>query len=218
MIFSLLLPDTINLIGEKAFYGCKNLNGMLHIPKTISLIGSYAFAGCSGLTGRIKIPETMNIINEGLFHNCSCLNGNLTLNQLTRICNYSFKNTNFERIEYYGVTSPQCELYIGFDENYVIYTEKNYEDLYFCKFNISKILTDVDKKKKNMMKLLVIILPCAFGTIALIVAGIFIYVCVKKISIEGPSTNPTFCNSKYPELNISTLNNQPLSNHLLPDN
>ena len=74
MIFSLLLPDTINLIGEKAFYGCKNLNGMLHIPKTISLIGSYAFAGCSGLTGSMKIPETMNIINEGLFNNCSGLN------------------------------------------------------------------------------------------------------------------------------------------------
>lgn len=42
------LPDTLNIIGNNAFYGCKNLTS-IHIPACVNNIGKYAFENCSRL-------------------------------------------------------------------------------------------------------------------------------------------------------------------------
>ncbi len=48
-ITSATLPDSIKIIGDKAFYGCSNLK-TINIPSAVTSIGDFAFDGCSSLT------------------------------------------------------------------------------------------------------------------------------------------------------------------------
>lgn len=64
------LPDTIEVIENKAFYGCKQL-WTISLPSELRELGDYAFAE-SGLL-RISLPNTLNIIGEEVFLDCSSL-------------------------------------------------------------------------------------------------------------------------------------------------
>ena len=55
------IPDSVTSIGEKAFFGCSNLSGLLVIPGNVISIGEYAFADCIGLTGSLSIGNNLQI-------------------------------------------------------------------------------------------------------------------------------------------------------------
>ncbi|MDL2237899.1 leucine-rich repeat domain-containing protein [Christensenellaceae bacterium OttesenSCG-928-K19] len=81
-ITSVILPDTLQSIGQGAFYGCTLLTGTLEIPASVTTLGTDAFArnplltsvtflgnkpttlaldafwGCTGLTGIYYLPGT----------------------------------------------------------------------------------------------------------------------------------------------------------------
>jgi len=61
---SVELSPTVKIIGDRAFYGCKNLKAVNYA--NAHYIGSMAFYGCMSYT-EIEIPETVTSIDEYAF-------------------------------------------------------------------------------------------------------------------------------------------------------
>lgn len=68
---TIILPDTIKSIGERAFHGCTGLSA-IDIPDGVTSIGKLAFSGCTSLTD-IVIPNGVTSIKQQTFENCSAL-------------------------------------------------------------------------------------------------------------------------------------------------
>lgn len=68
---TVILPDTIEIIGESAFSGCTSLRGIF-IPEGVVYIGAGAFYGCTSLEA-ITIPATVTFIGGRCFENCEKL-------------------------------------------------------------------------------------------------------------------------------------------------
>jgi hypothetical protein len=68
---SVILPSSVNSIGQDAFYGCTGLMSVT-IPSSVNSIGMLAFDGCSSLTS-IAIPPSVLSIGFGAFEDCSGL-------------------------------------------------------------------------------------------------------------------------------------------------
>lgn len=67
----ILLPDTVEHIGQFAFADCDNLRA-LDIPASVITIGIYAFDGCDRLEA-VHIPGSVNLIGMGAFDDCPSL-------------------------------------------------------------------------------------------------------------------------------------------------
>jgi hypothetical protein len=66
---SIVIPQSVNTIGENAFGNCWNLTS-IEIPNSVSTIGAAAFGNCSKITS-IKIPNNVRSIGEEAFGGCS---------------------------------------------------------------------------------------------------------------------------------------------------
>lgn len=75
---SLIIPEGVKEIRERAFCGCENLSGNLSLPSTLVEIGSYAFGGCP-FTCELSLPQNLKSIGDRAFYNCSGFYGNLIL-------------------------------------------------------------------------------------------------------------------------------------------
>ena len=64
----IVLPDTIQVIGEKAFLHMLSLRN-INIPSSVVSIGPFAFAQCKGLK-QITIPESVETIEDCAFRDC----------------------------------------------------------------------------------------------------------------------------------------------------
>ncbi|MDY6073720.1 MAG: leucine-rich repeat domain-containing protein [Eubacteriales bacterium] len=62
------IPEEIEIIGDIAFYGCKNLKE-IKIPDGVKLLGDKAFEGCTNLD-EIKIPDNVQSIGFNAFFRC----------------------------------------------------------------------------------------------------------------------------------------------------
>ena len=63
------IPDTVTVIGEKAFANCYNLTKVT-IPDSVSVIEREAFRNCNQLQN-VKIPEKVTRLEEQIFYDCS---------------------------------------------------------------------------------------------------------------------------------------------------
>lgn len=63
-----ILPDTIETIGEYAFYKCESLSRM-NLPSAVSVIGDYAFYGCTHWKNAI-IPSNAHTIGIAAYAAC----------------------------------------------------------------------------------------------------------------------------------------------------
>ena len=112
-ITSIYIPETVQTIGEYAFYQCKSLKGNLVIPDATTSIGNLcfyecsfdgllqlgiglekigvkAFTGCSGFTGNLIIPDNVRVLDRGAFA-MSGFNGTLLIgNGISNISGYAF--------------------------------------------------------------------------------------------------------------------------------
>ena len=87
-VVNVVLPEGVDRIEDKAFYGCSSLESIT-IPDTVTNIGKYAFFNCSNL-GSITIPESVTNIDEGAFAGCSGLQIINIPENVTNIGSYAF--------------------------------------------------------------------------------------------------------------------------------
>lgn len=66
-----VIPNSVEVIGEYAFYKCKALK-YVEIPNSVEVIGVNAFAGCTSLS-KINIPNSVEVIGEYAFYGCTSL-------------------------------------------------------------------------------------------------------------------------------------------------
>ena len=66
-----VIPGSVTIIGDYAFYGCSGLTSVT-IPNSVTSIRKNAFAGCGGLTS-VTIPKSVKSINDAAFMDCSGL-------------------------------------------------------------------------------------------------------------------------------------------------
>lgn len=69
-IMRLVLPDKLQVIGDRAFFLCTNLIGSLIIPEGVKIIKNSAFYNCNSLTGTLTLPSTLETIEYASFYNC----------------------------------------------------------------------------------------------------------------------------------------------------
>ncbi len=70
-LINISIPITVTNIGKGAFYSCKNLT-TIEIPNNVSKIGSSAFAYCKKLS-EINIPANVTSIDSETFYQCENL-------------------------------------------------------------------------------------------------------------------------------------------------
>ena len=72
----------------QAFSDCTNLQSVI-IPNTVTLIGAEAFSGCTGLTS-IDIPDSVTNIEMSAFYNCTALESVKFGNNVTKLGSNAF--------------------------------------------------------------------------------------------------------------------------------
>lgn len=82
---SVLLPNTLNYIGEGAFAGCDNLTKIV-FPEELDSIGEYAFSSCVGLE-KISLNTGIKKIGAGAFSHCIKLK-EVDLSVLEPLCGF----------------------------------------------------------------------------------------------------------------------------------
>lgn len=90
---SIILPNTIKVIGESAFSGCTSLESVV-LPDSIDIINKELFYNCSKLPS-IKIPEKIDSIAPSAFENCSTLSSLIipsNVKTISNSCFYGCKN------------------------------------------------------------------------------------------------------------------------------
>ena len=85
---TVLLPDTLQSIGDEAFYNCYSLTSIT-IPEGVTSIGERAFYNCSSLTS-ITIPEGVTSIGDHAFSFCGSLTSIIIPESVTSIGDYAF--------------------------------------------------------------------------------------------------------------------------------
>lgn len=71
MITDVVVPDSVNSIGNSAFAGCMSLT-KITIPNSVTFIGNCAFDCCLALT-EITIPDSVECIGQSAFFRCFSL-------------------------------------------------------------------------------------------------------------------------------------------------
>ena len=82
-------PESVTVIGERAFYACNALTSIT-IPESVTSIGDSAFVACFGLTS-ITLPEGLTEIGTGTFINCTGLTTVELPSTLTSIGTQAFR-------------------------------------------------------------------------------------------------------------------------------
>ena len=70
-IKSVVLPNSVTSIGDRAFSGCTSLTSVT-IPNSVTSIGDRAFSGCASLTS-VTIPNSVISIGDRAFSGCTKL-------------------------------------------------------------------------------------------------------------------------------------------------
>ena len=88
IVGSVVIPDSVTSIGERAFSGCSGLTSIT-IPDSMTSIGASVFFNCSGLTS-IAIPDSVTSIGGSAFQGCSGLTSITIPDGVTYIGNRAF--------------------------------------------------------------------------------------------------------------------------------
>lgn len=90
MWISYTVPNGVEIIGEKAFYGASELEGV-KIPSSVKTIEAGAFENCESFT-EITLPDGVVSIGTSAFENCISLKTIDFPKKLASIGDYAFKN------------------------------------------------------------------------------------------------------------------------------
>lgn len=87
---SVIIPDSVRIIGSEAFLGCENITDIV-IPKSVISIEKTAFACCNKIE-KITIPDSVKNIDFYAFAWCKNLCEVKILAKEVKINNYAFAN------------------------------------------------------------------------------------------------------------------------------
>ena len=85
---SVVIPNSVTSIGEKAFSNCSNLKSVV-IPDSVTFIGPSAFWGCSSLAS-ITLPHSLTSISASTFAGCTSLTSITIPDSVTSIGSCAF--------------------------------------------------------------------------------------------------------------------------------
>ena len=123
---SVVIPDEVKVIGDRAFYGCDNIEVTIH--KDLTYIGDYAFSQCANLKFHHQSDENDNSalyhIGRGVFEG-STLSGNL-----------NFTDSS-------AISIPDCAFSECEGEGFSLYTKGNIEHIGDYAFYYSKIVRNM---------------------------------------------------------------------------
>ena len=88
LITELVIPDSVESIGERAFYYCSKITSVV-IPDSVTSIGSSAFYECDSLTS-VVIGDSVTSIGDYAFYDCDSLTSVVIGDSVTSIGNYAF--------------------------------------------------------------------------------------------------------------------------------
>ena len=111
-ITSVVIPNTVTAIGNRAFYMCTSLSGTVVIPNSVNTVGYTAFCRCdrmtevvlpakdvtygescfltTGLTGTLVLPEGLTVVSREMFRNNNKLTNVVLPHTLTTISEGAF--------------------------------------------------------------------------------------------------------------------------------
>ena len=89
-ITSVVLPDSVQEIGDFSFKGCTGLKSVV-IPNSVQKIGSHAFEDCSSLIS-VSIPSSVQTIGDNAFDYCKSLTSMVIPDSVRGIGIRAFRN------------------------------------------------------------------------------------------------------------------------------
>ena len=105
-LISVVIPNSVITIGDRAFYACVYLN-TVSIPNSVTTIGDLAFFLCNRLTS-IIIPNSVITIEYGAFFSCYGLTSVIIPNSVTTIGDWAFADCGIT-----SITIPNSVTSIG---------------------------------------------------------------------------------------------------------
>ncbi|MBQ8257729.1 MAG: leucine-rich repeat domain-containing protein, partial [Bacteroidaceae bacterium] len=109
---SITIPNSVTSIRAYAFFGCSGLTS-IEIPNSVTSIGGHAFFGCSGLTS-VTIPNSVKAIGENVFSGCTSLTSVTIPSSVTSIGYGAFSCCSGLTI----ITIPNSVTRIGYEAFY----------------------------------------------------------------------------------------------------
>ncbi|OHT14689.1 hypothetical protein TRFO_14868 [Tritrichomonas foetus] len=111
---SLILPDSIKIIGENCFFACSGFSS-LHLPNNLSSLGSRGFSDCF-FGGDLIIPDNITLIDEYAFYGCGGFTSLTLPENLVHIYYSSFKGCYGFKGELYIPSKVQKIVYECFQD------------------------------------------------------------------------------------------------------
>lgn len=112
----LVLPNTLTTIGANAYHKATGINGTINLSETnLTSIGNKAFFGCNALTGILSFPPSLNYIGSASFELCTGLSGELDLSNLTQLSN--LYGSTFAQCRFSSLKLPLNLIALGGFEN-----------------------------------------------------------------------------------------------------
>jgi len=106
------LPKSLKVIGDKAFYGCKDLESIT-LPDSVEYIGNYAFVGCAIKT--VNVPQNLHTYHRDMFACNSLKKVIIDRENLAEIVDLNieavFGGTNIERVKVGTITYTPREFH-----------------------------------------------------------------------------------------------------------
>ena len=107
-IVSVVLPESIRIIGRAAFFNCTGLS-FLVFPKSLRYIGNYSFDSCSGLV-KLYIGDNITYIGHSAFGHCANLEEITLSENVASIQHNAFKESLNLRTIYCKSKNPPSVL------------------------------------------------------------------------------------------------------------
>lgn len=86
----IVIPPNVYRLGVQSFYSCESLRHVC-LSQSVNYIESYGFSGCSSLQ-TIAIPNNVDVLEPNLFSFCESLENVSLPESLTKICDNAFGN------------------------------------------------------------------------------------------------------------------------------
>ncbi len=121
---SIILPKTLESIGNSAFIGCTALKN-INLPEGLKTIGASAFEGCSALES-ITLPSTLDSIGSSAFADCTALDDLVIPENVDNINKWAFDScTSLKSITFRGTSTRIAEYaFLGCREDITLYCSK----------------------------------------------------------------------------------------------